>query len=279
MTIIDTHVHIYDPSRPEGVPWPPKDTPIYRTVLPADCRAVAEPEGVSGVVVVEASDRVADNDWILGLADDEPFLKALVGRLEPGVASFAADVERLAGNPRFRGIRFRGPDFVDLETGGFLHDMETLARHGLHLDMMFGQETAAMLAALAARLPQLPIVIEHIGGVAIDGGDPPTAWVESMQQMAAFPQVAMKVSAVIERSAVQPPPQELDFYRPVLDTLWDAFGEDRVVYGSNWPVCERAGTYADAISVVRRYFMEKGEAAAAKYFSGNARRIYRWPEA
>ena len=82
MIIIDTHVHIYDPHRPEGAPWPPEDSSIYRTVLPADCRAVAEPEGVSGVVVVEASERISDNDWILGLAAEEP----------PGPCSTAAQL-------------------------------------------------------------------------------------------------------------------------------------------------------------------------------------------
>ena len=300
MTIIDTHVHIYDPHRPEGAPWPPEDSSIYRTVLPADCRAVAEPEGVSGVVVVEASERISDNDWILGLAAEEPFLKALVGRLEPGVDSFAPDVARLAQNPRFRGIRFWGDHlpggrgsggaFVDIEGGGLLAEMEVLAGHGLHLDIVFpvnypneapaaAADRLAGFCALAERLPELPIVIEHIANVPIDGSDPPPAWVDAIQRAASFPQVAIKVSAVIERSTVQLPPTDLDHYRPVLDTLWSAFGDDRVVYGSNWPVCERAGSYADAISVVRRYVSERGEAAAAKYFAGNAARIYRWPTA
>ena len=133
---------------------------------------------------------------------------------------------------------------------------------------------------LARRLPELRVVIEHIGGVAVDGGRAAvSSGSTAMQAAAALPQVALKVSSVIENSVAQPPPAELDYYRPVLDTLWRAFGEERLVYGSNWPVCERAGPYGTAIDVVRRYFATRGRRAAARYFGANAARIYRWPGA
>src|SRR5690242_19820768 len=80
--IIDTHTHFYDPSRPQGVPWPPKNDPVlYRTVLPAEFRSITEPLGVRGTVVVEASALVEDNAWILEIAKNEPFLLGLVGHL------------------------------------------------------------------------------------------------------------------------------------------------------------------------------------------------------
>ena len=297
--IIDTHVHLYDPTRPEGVPWPPADSPIHRRTLAADCRAVAAPEGVDGVVVVEASERIADNAWVLGEADRDPFVKALVARLEPGTTDFAGELEHCAADPRVRGIRFwgdrtpggRGSWFAHLEAGTFMGDMELLARRGVHLDVPLRaapregldeelrRASVAGFFTVARRLPELRVVLEHIGGVPIDGGSPPQQWVEAMQAAAALPQVALKVSSVIENSVLQPPPVELDFYRPVLDTLWNAFGEDRLVYGSNWPVCEQAGSYATAIDLVRRFFAAKGRQAGAKYFGANASRIYRWPGA
>ena len=101
-----------------------------------------------------------------------------------------------------------------------------------------------------------------------------------MQAAAALPQVALKVSSVIENSVVQPPPADLDYYRPVLDTLWRAFGAERLVYGSNWPACERAGSYA-----ARHWrgaallHATHGSRAVARYFGANAARIYRWPGA
>ena len=296
---IDTHVHLYDPTRPEGVPWPDRDSPIYRRTLAADCRAVAEPEGVDGVVVVEASERIADNRWVLEQADRDPFVKALVARLEPGAPEFASELARYAADPRVRGIRFwgdrtpggRGALFAHLEAGTFMADMELLARRDLHLDVALtlaprhGRDGESRRASvdgfftLARRLPELRVVIEHIGAVAVDGGTPPRQWVDAVQAAAALPQVALKVSAVIENSVVQPPPADLDYYRPVLDTLWQAFGQERLVYGSNWPVCERAGSYARAIDVVRRYFATHGRRAVARYFGANAARIYRWPGA
>lgn len=297
--IIDTHVHLYDPTRPEGVPWPDPDSPIYRRTLAADCRAVAAPEGVDGVVVVEASERIADNRWVLEEADRDPFVKALVARLEPGAPEFAAELAHYSADPRVRGIRFwgdrtpggRGSPFAHLDAGTFMADMELLARRDLHLDVALrlaprcGADEAQRRAdvdgffTLTRRLPELRVVIEHLGAVAVDGGTPPQQWVDAVQAAAALPQVALKVSAVIENSVVQPPPADPDYYRPVLDTLWRAFGEERLVYGSNWPVCERASPYATAIDVVRRYFASHGSRAAARYFGANAARIYRWPGA
>ena len=72
--VVDTHTHFYDPSRPQGVPWPPKsETTLYRTVLPAEFQKLAEPQGVKGTVVVEASAWVEDNQWVLDLAANDPF--------------------------------------------------------------------------------------------------------------------------------------------------------------------------------------------------------------
>ena len=88
--IIDTHTHFYDPTRPEGVPWPPPDNELlYRTVLPEHFKAEASPHGVTGTVVVEAACTVEDNQWILDMADRDPVIVGYVGRLESGTPQFA----------------------------------------------------------------------------------------------------------------------------------------------------------------------------------------------
>src|SRR5262245_11965295 len=80
MPIVDTHTHFYDPLRPQGVPWPGKnDAALYRTVLPADYRKLGDPTGVTGTVIVESSPWVEDNQWILNLAEHDPFVLGLVG--------------------------------------------------------------------------------------------------------------------------------------------------------------------------------------------------------
>ena len=277
--IIDTHTHFYDPSRPQGVPWPPADNALlYRTVLPGHYKALAEPEGVTGTVVVEASAWLADNQWILDLAATDSFIVGLVGHIDPNREGFGADLVRLAANPLFRGIRCGGTYFEDVEQGSFLADMETLAEQDLQLDVLIRQQHFPGLLKLAQQLPQLRIVIDHIGHMPIDGRAITAEWQAAYRRLAEQPNIFMKVSAVMEQSVIQPAPSEIDFYRPALNALWDAFGEDRLIYGSNWPVLERAGSLADSLTMVKAYFAEKGETAGQKYFWGNAKAVYKWPD-
>jgi L-fuconolactonase len=85
----------------------------------------------------------------------------------------------------------------------------------------------------------------------------------------------MKLSAMMEQSVSYPAPADLDFYRPTLDVLWNAFGADRLIYGSNWPVSDRSGrSYAEYLAVVKSYFAEKGQEASENYFWRNARTVY-----
>ena len=109
-TIIDTHVHFYDPTRPEGVPWPGKnDKLLYRPFLPKHFRELTRPHKVTGTVVVECSPRLEDNQWVLDLARDDPFIFGLVGNLTPGTDDYPKHLERFARNPLFRGIRVVQP--------------------------------------------------------------------------------------------------------------------------------------------------------------------------
>ena len=125
--IIDTHTHFYDPSRPQGVPWPgPDGGQLYRTVLPEHYRALAEPEGVTGTVVVEASAWLDDNQWILDLAEIDPFIVGLVGHIDPSRDAFADELARYADHPRFCGIRCGSGYFNAAPNDEFLRDMELL---------------------------------------------------------------------------------------------------------------------------------------------------------
>src|SRR5687768_13719958 len=127
--IIDCHTHFYDPARPGGVPWPGKDDKVlYRTVLPKHFREVAAPLGVAGTVVVEASPLVEDNQWLLDLAEDEPWIVGIVGRLAPGSEDFRTHLDRFAKNPLFRGIRVNHADLKrGLDDERFVSDLQRLA--------------------------------------------------------------------------------------------------------------------------------------------------------
>ena len=275
--IIDTHTHFYDPSRPQGVPWPrPDNELLYRTVLPAQYKALAEPEGVTGTVVVEASAWLEDNQWVLDLAAEDPFLVGLVGHVDPAREAFRGELDRLAQNPRVRGIRCGGRYFKDVEAGHFLDDMAVLVERDLALDVLVRAPQIDGLLELARRVPELRVVVDHIAHMSIDGRALDPAWVARYQRLAAQPGIYLKVSGLMEMSTVQPAPSEVDFYRPTLDALWDAFGPRRLIYGSNWPVCERAGTFARGMGIVKAYWSEKGQAAWELFFWRNASAAYKW---
>jgi L-fucono-1,5-lactonase len=278
--IIDCHTHFYDPSRPGGVPWPGKDDKVlYRTVLPKHFREVAGPLGVTGTVVVEASPLVEDNQWLLDLAKDEPWIVGIVGHLSPGGEGFAGHIERFAKNPLYRGIRVNHADLKrGLENQRFLDDLKRLADADLELDLNGGADLPTDVARVAEKAKNLRIVINHCGNLKIDGKEPPADWLAGMKAAAGHENVWCKVSALVEGASRggQPAPKDGDFYRPVLDSLWTVFGEDRLIYGSNWPVSERFGSYETVFTIVATYFRGKGKAAAEKFFAKNAFAAYTW---
>jgi predicted TIM-barrel fold metal-dependent hydrolase len=274
--IVDAHIHIYDPFRPEGVPWPrPEETLLYRTVLPRDFAAVAVPHGVRAGLVVEASPWVADNLWVLDQARREPCLVGEIGNLQPGSEGFAAEMRRLALNPLFRGIRRPCPDGPATGSRAYLDDLRLLADLDLTLDVMVSTEWEA-LDDLARQLPGLRMVICHLGHPRTDGRAPDRAWREGIRRVAGHPNIFLKVSGVAESAVCRPAPVDVGFYAPVLGVVWDAFGEDRVIYGSNWPVCELAASYANVLRIASEYACGKGPGAVAKLTEHNGAAAYKW---
>lgn len=278
LRIIDTHTHFYDPSRKEGVPWPPEGSPLYRTVLPEDWRKVAAPCGVHETVVVEASEWVADNQWVLDLAAEDKSIVGLVGNLDPHDGAFETNLRRLAANPLFRGVRWRS-NLVSLNEGWdeVVAGARLLAGLDLQLDINGPVEVLERVAALSKEVPDLRIVIDHVGGA----GDPraiKSGWAEAMQTLAKQAKVFVKVSGMPEQTKNEwgEAPVETEFYLPILNPLWDWFGEDRLIYGSNWPVSDKGTSYASVLGIVRPFYEGKGAEAAEKYFSLNAKAAYQW---
>lgn len=280
LDIIDCHTHFYDPTRPEGVAWPGKGTPLYRTVLPKHLRELKQFRRVTGTVIVEASPRVEDNTWLLELAKDDSFIVGIVGRLEPGTPDFTKHLNRFAANPLFRGIRVASRLLAELLENDSLADLKLLADRDLALDVNGGPETPAVIAKLAPRIPALRIVLNHIGNVRITSDEPPREWQEGIQAAAEHSNVFCKISALVEGAARdgREAPDDMAFYKPYIDVVWTAFGDDRVIYGSNWPVSDRAADYQTLQRIVMEYAFEKGADATRKFCSLNAKRAYKWVE-
>lgn len=270
---IDTHTHFYDPNRTQGVPWPPSDNELlYRTVLPPHLKTLAEPVGITGTVVVEASPWVDDNQWILDLAEKEPYIVGFVGNLDPDSDTFDADLDRLSENPIFRGIRIgRG----HLQGGALARSgVRRLADNDLSLDILAGPDQLSLVADLARKLPDMRIVLNHVAHVPIDGLTPDAAWIDGLHAVAEFPQVFCKVSGMVEMAKKSPAPVEMAYYAPTMDHLWEILGEDRLIYGSNWPVCERAVDYATVYRIAEEYFASIGSEALKKVFYSNPTLAY-----
>lgn len=278
--IIDTHTHFYDPSRPQGVPWPrPQETLLYRTVLPPHYGALAEPRGVSGTVVVEASPWVEDNQWILDLAAKESLIVGHAGSLNLASEDFPDHLGRFAANRLYRGIRSGigvvGPE-LDKATSPIMANLERLATLDLELDIMTRPDGLVTVSALAQRMPALRMVLCHVAHVRIDGQAPDPVWIEGIAMLMRCANVFCKVSALVENTGLRPAPTDVAFYRPTLDALWNAFGQERLIYGSNWPVCELFSPYGVVQDIVEAYWADKGTAAQECFFWRNAQAAYKW---
>ena len=272
--IVDTHTHFYDPTRPQGVPWPDRDDEfLYRRIMPEDFKREALSEGVTGTVVVEASAWVEDNQWILDLAASDPFMLGLVGHLEPPNPGFESDLDRFARHDLFHGIRLGKAPVNDPV---YLRALEQLAAHDLALDLLVGKEWLPDVTACAARYPGLRIVLNHLAHVPVTGGQPDEEWISGIKSAAAYPHVFCKISGMVELAQDVPPPEDPAYYKPVLDVLWNAFGEDRLLYASNWPVSWRHASYRKVQSLAIACFESKGSVVLDKIMGGNSREAYRW---
>ena len=263
--IIDTHVHFYDPTRPQGVPWPPKtDALLYKRVLPADFRAATQGLGVTGVVIVEASAWLEDNQWVLDLAKEDPMILGIVGHIDPATPDFRSSLVRFSKHRLFKGVRIGGAGVTTaLSSPVYLADLAALADADLQLDVLGGASMFTPLLQLSDKLPKLRIVIDHLPY------DLPVP-----DEFRGRPNVYAKVSGVL-RKVGDSVPYEVEPYRKMLDRLWSVFGQHRLIYASNWPVSNRMGSYETVLKVVRDYFESKGPGAAERYFAANARLAYR----
>jgi predicted TIM-barrel fold metal-dependent hydrolase len=274
--VIDTHIHLFDPTRPEGVPWPSKDnTTLYRPALPARYRTLTAGLNIAGVIEVECSPWLEDNQWVLDLAARDKLIVGTVGNLDPGHADFPRHLERFHRNPRFRGIRFGnlwGRNLSDeVAKPTFVAGLKRLADADLSLDTA-NPNPALIRAALAVtdRVPTLRVIIDHLAQM-----DPATARPD-LRELAARPQVFVKISQVVRRVDNRVP-IDLAFYRDRLDELFTLFTEDRVLYGSDWPNSDQWAPYSDVFNLVRAYFATKSPDVQNKYFFRNSQSAYRLP--
>jgi L-fuconolactonase len=279
--VIDTHIHLFDTNRPGGVPWPAKtDAALYQPALPERYARIARPLGVVGAIEIEASPLAGDNDWVLNVAANQPIIVGMIGDLIPGTPDFQKDLERLRANPLFLGIRYGnlwGRDLgVDAQKPDFLAGLKLLAEHGLVLDS--ANPNPALIRAIAAvadQVPDLRIVIDHLptSRVPVGAAARDEYW-SLLRRLAQNKNVFAKLSEVLAARIEEAGGPT--FNQDRLNALWDIFGEDHVLYASDWPNSDHHATYQETIAVVRTYVDAKGHTASEKFFWKNSVAAYRW---
>ncbi len=275
--IIDTHVHLFDPRRPQGVPYSgPKGQPP-QLALPETYRQQIPGTGIVGAMVVEASSWIEDNLWILERAASDPLFVGVVGSLDPSGADFGAYLERFSRDPLWRGIRYarvwRMENGRQVLKPGMAEGLRLLAQAGQTLDMAnpsFALLRGALLAMDAA--PDLHVVMDHMPSLDPTPQTQPL-YDSLISELAQRPQFAIKLSQVMHKDDKD---DIITAPRARLDQLMAAFGEDRVMFGGDWPNSVGTATISQAVSLMRGYFAGRSGIQAEKYFWRNSRRIYRW---
>jgi L-fuconolactonase len=280
--IIDGHVHLFDPSRPGGVPWPPADdTVLYRPALPERFVALAALFGVVGAVAIEASPLASDNRWLLKVAADHPVIVGVIGDLVPATASYLSDLERLHADPLFLGFRYGNlwnRDLsVDLQKPGFVDGLKALAQAGLVFESA-NPDPILIRAILnaAERVPDLRIVIDHLPHAVVpkEQAARKEYW-SNLSQLAKTSRVFVKLSEipVLAKGSLV---TDMGYYKGALDAIWGVFGEDRIFFGSDWPNSDHVASYQETLSIVRAYIAQKSPAVSEKFFWKNSIAAYRW---
>src|SRR3954470_6381580 len=194
--IIDTHVHLYDPTRPQGIPWPNKDQPasIYRRFLPGDYAKIAEPHGVVGAIETECSPWIEDNYWVMDVSKNEPIVVGEVGDLLLGHPDYSEHLARLHRNPIYVGIRVSnlwGRNVEELlKKPQVWKDLKALSDAGLTMDFGGGPKEVRQLLQITDRIPGLRVVINHLPGARVPEDSAVRAtWQKNTQELAKRPHI------------------------------------------------------------------------------------------
>ena len=280
--IIDAHIHLFDTSRPGGVPWPPKDdTALYKPALPVRYAALTAGFGVVGAIAIEASPLPADNQWLLDVAARHSIMVGVIGDLVPGSGGYLDDLDRLHRNPLFLGFRYGnlwGRDLaIDLQKPGFVEGLKALAQAGLVFES--ANPDPSLIGAIlkvAERVPGLRIVVDHLPHAPVpEEHSARDEYWTNLRALAQHPGVFVKLSEIpaVANGKLVTDPQ---FYREPLDRIWDIFGEDRILFGSDWPNSDHVAPYKETVAIVRGYISRKSPAAQEKYFWKNSIAAYKW---
>jgi len=272
---IDAHQHfwIYDPREYEWIDE--TMTPLRRDFLPANLRQELEREGFQGSVAVQARQSLRETRSLLDFATQSPFILGVVGWVDLRSPQAGADLKPLAQNPKLVGIRHivqSEPDDRFLLQSDFLRGISLLGQFDLAYDILIYPKHLTVAAEFVRRFPEQRFVLDHMAKPEIRSGKI-NRWKKGIAELAAYPNVYCKLSGLVtEADCNRWKPEDM---RPYLDAAFEYFEANRLMIGSDWPVCTLAGSYSQVMGLVKEYLSGHSEQEREAVLGGNAKRFWR----
>lgn len=274
--MIDAHVHFWH-YRAEDYAWIGSEMlPLRQDRLPEDLAACLRRQGVSAAVAVQARCDEAENTLLLDLAARHDWIAGVVGWLDLRGADVAARLDGYADAVRLKGFRHIVQDEPDPAAywcdAAFLRGVGLLHQRGYSYDLLAHQRDLAAVADFCARADGGTLILDHLGKPEFASAAAFDDWRAQMRRLAAMPHVAVKISGLVTECGAGCTAADV---RPYVHTAFELFGSDRVLFGSDWPVCTLTHDYADVCRHWRECAAVLGDAEREAAESGNARRLYR----
>jgi L-fuconolactonase len=281
MDIIDAHHHVWDLAvRDQGWIDPIGMAVIRRDFTLEDLARVATPVGVGGTVVVQTVPEAGETPELLERASRNPLVLGVVGWVDltrPDLPEELARLRAVPGGDRLVGVRHLVQDEPDPDWLGrpdVRRGLRAVAAAGLRYDLLVREPQWPAAVAVARDLPELTLILDHLAKPPV-ATDELSRWAGHIADLGACPNVAAKLSGLVTEAEWDSwTPTQL---RPYAATALAAFGPDRVMYGSDWPVCLLAAEYAEVLDLATGLTAGLSAAERAEVFAGTARRWYGLP--
>ena len=278
--MIDSHQHFWDRSLSQfDNSWQENAglEKICRSFLPDDLLPLCQAAGVERTVVVQTQHNIDENLWALALCEQNELVAGVVGWVDLASDECESQLLPFVDDPNFVGIRHVAqdepdPDFIireDVSRG-----LAVLEKYAIPFDLLFYTQHLKHAATVARRFPNLPLVIDHLSKPNIKSGQL-QPWQDDLAAVAACENVHCKLSGMVtEADWINWSVNDL---RPFASKAIELFSPDRVMFGSDWPVCNLAATYQQVVETARELVADLTENEQAKIFGGTATKFYKLP--
>jgi L-fuconolactonase len=273
MRIIDSHQHFWQYDAVQHGWINERMSIIRRDFMPADLQPLLQQNGVAATVAVQSDQTEAETDWLLQLAAENDFIAGVVGWVDLRSVQLEERLAHYAGFPKLKGFRhiLQSEEPAFMLQPAFVRGIGLLQRFGFTYDILIFPHQLEAALQLVRQFPEQPFVIDHLAKPYIKQGLL-GEWAHGLRQLAAFENVHCKLSGMVTEANWQH--WKAEDLKPYLDVVLDAFGTNRLLFGSDWPVCLVASAYERWLQVVSDYFDSFSVEERAQVFGGNAIRFY-----